>query len=183
MNKNIYFSGAVHNDNSRHVDITVRSAEGLGSLLRDFFNKDEAENVPFEEVGGKHPESSQSACENEYGFNRNAILAMVTDPDKELIADILIENMGNYVGKQKPKAALLPFYCALYEINWIAQRPEYNDFVVAFPNLINSATSYSSYIPKSKQESKYHSCKDIDIVAMSEALQAALQSKKTPIAL
>lgn len=115
----------------------------------------------------------------DFGFVRSAILSMITAEHKAMIADILIEQMGRYVNKNKPKEGLLPFYCAIYEINWIATRPEYLAFIEAFPHLINNPTSYKNYIPTTRQTSNYHkkSCHDVDIERMCETLQAALKER------
>lgn len=115
----------------------------------------------------------------DYGFNIDKILSLISAEHKDIIADILIENLHSFVGKNSPKFALLPIYCAIYEINWIALRPEYDDFVAAFPGIVNNATSYKNYVPTVKNNSYYHnkSCRGIDIDNMCESLQTRLNER------
>lgn len=125
-------------------------------------------------LGAEDPDPSPESA-----FNRAKILSLITAEDADIIADILIEALGKYVGKNSPKQALLPIYCAIYEINWMAQRPEYDDFVAAFPGICNNAASYTNYVPTVKENSSYHkpSCKDIEIDNMCESLLLSLNRR------
>lgn len=137
--------------------------------------KEMTEDAPFEEIvvtGNGQKVSPSDPC----AFDRDLIKLFVTDSHKDEVADILIDLMMPYKDKRKPKEGLLPFYCAIYEVNWL-RRPEYDEFNRAFAGIAENKSSYSQYVPTVRTQSKYRNAKEISVDSMAETLQTRLNEK------
>lgn len=130
-------------------------------------------NNYFGEKRSKEEDTSKE-CQTSNGtdvFDRAKIESYVVEGHSHEVAEILIDLMTPFCGKNKPKDALLPLYCAC-ELNWI-RRLSYDVFTQSFGALAVSKTSYSEYMPK-KENSNYNQ-EEID--RMSETITARLNEK------
>lgn len=116
-------------------------------------------------------QGSQSSKEADV-FDRAMIESFVIDSHPHLVAEILMSLMLPLCGKNKPKAALLPLYCAI-DLG-VVRKPSYEEFNAAFHVLEIRKSSYSEYLPNNKDETKY---KEKEIERMSEALTSQLHEK------
>ena len=165
-----------HVEHFHQADVLKALGIDLPSIIRDSIKSESDDAVS----DTSSEDEVDEAIRNDYGFDRDTILSFITDDDKEIMADILVELMGPYKGKNQPKEGLLPFYCAVYETGWIATRPKYNEFIKAFPNIINGDNSYSQYVPTEKIRSNYskENCTGIDIESMCETMENKLNTRK-----
>lgn len=120
-----------------------------------------------EETTSKESQTSN----NTDAFDRAKIESYVVEGHSQEVAEILIDLMKPFCGKNKPKDALLPLYCAC-ELN-LVRRLKYNEFNQSFGLLAVSKASYSENIPKNGK-SNY---KQEEIERMSETITARLNEK------
>lgn len=92
---------------------------------------------------GETPETQRSAVDAL--FDQEEIEGWVINGHPHEVAEILIGLMKRFCGKNKPKEALLPYYCA-YVAGWV-RRPDFTHFTSACPGLSLSKASYSDYLP------------------------------------
>ncbi len=78
-------------------------------------------------------------------FDQEEIEGWVINGHPHEVAEILIGLMKRFCGQNKPKEALLPYYCA-YVAGWV-RRPDFAHFTSACPGLSLSKASYSDYLP------------------------------------
>ncbi len=112
-------------------------------------------------------------CEKKEDFDSDIIKSFVTDMHKDEIVKILTNMISPLIGRGRAKEALLPLFCAIYELGWM-MRPGYSDFSKAFPSLQLSKAAYSNYLPKDKESSIYSHESGYNIEVLTEQMHAQL---------
>lgn len=139
-----------------------------GNVYNNYYNT-------IEEKENKDKQESKE----EASFDTELIRSFVTDMHKDEIVKILTNMISPMIGTNKAKETLLPLFCAIFELGWMV-RPDFRDFLEAFPTVSISKAAYSKYLPREKRNSEYSLRDSEQIEVLSEQMQLQLAQFLSP---
>lgn len=127
----------------------------------------------------KNEKQDNRESKDETQFDTELIRSFVTDMHKDEIVKILTNMISPMIGTNKAKETLLPLFCAIFELGWMV-RPDFRDFLEAFPTVSISKAAYSKYLPREKRNSEYSLRDNEQIEVLSEQMQLQLAQFLSP---